>query len=172
MTTFSKQHQLQKQSGLTKKQWSALLSHAASAVARCVKEKKISLENAKSKVMIAAIHDMYKVYYKNQFTGWVTDWYPHLLDMIRLLKQKAIDKEILAKERMLGEKEIKIFNRLEARGDPDKKKHNKEIYDPYLSRLVNRGANMDKNKYRLPEMIKPNYITQADGKSTGGVISI
>jgi hypothetical protein len=32
MTTFSKKYQLQKQSGLTKKQWSALLSHAASAV--------------------------------------------------------------------------------------------------------------------------------------------
>jgi hypothetical protein len=68
MTTFSKQHQLQKQSGLTKKQLSALLSHAASAVARYIKEKKISLENAKSKVIMAAIHDTYKVYYKKQFS--------------------------------------------------------------------------------------------------------
>jgi hypothetical protein len=24
---------------------------------------------------------------------------------------------------------------------------------------VKRGANMDKNKYRVPEMIKPNYVT-------------
>jgi hypothetical protein len=69
MTTYSKKHQLQKQSGLSKKQWSALLSHAASAVARCVKEGKIKLENAKSKIMMDAIHDMYKVYYKKQFSG-------------------------------------------------------------------------------------------------------
>jgi hypothetical protein len=58
-----------KAEGETKKHWSALLSHAASAVARCVKEKKISLESAKSKVMMAAIHDMYKVYHGKRFSG-------------------------------------------------------------------------------------------------------
>jgi hypothetical protein len=58
---------------------------------------------------------------------------------------------------MLGEREIELFNRLEARGDPDKERYNKEIYEPYLSKFVQRGANM--KKYRLPKMIKPNYVT-------------
>jgi hypothetical protein len=86
ITTFSKKYQLQKQSGLTKKQWSALLSHVASVIARCVKEGKTKLENGNSKVMISAIHDMYKLYYKKQFSGFVTDSYPELLNMIRLLR--------------------------------------------------------------------------------------
>jgi hypothetical protein len=62
MTTFSRKYQLQKQSWLSKKEWSNLLSHAASTFARCVKEGKIKLEAAKSQIMMAAIHDTYKVY--------------------------------------------------------------------------------------------------------------
>jgi hypothetical protein len=77
--------------------------------------------------------------------------------MIRLLRQKAIDKVKLANERKLGEKEIAVFNRLEARGDPDRELHNEKIYEPYLSKFVKRGTNME--KYREPEMIKPNYVT-------------
>jgi hypothetical protein len=67
-----------------------------------VKEKKITLEGAKSKVMMAAIHDLYKVYYNKRFTGWVTESIPELLNMIRLLKQKAAEKEALDKDRLLG----------------------------------------------------------------------
>jgi hypothetical protein len=51
-----------------------------------VKEKKIKLENAKSKIMMGAIHDMYKVYYKKQFIGWDTESNPDVLNMIRLLR--------------------------------------------------------------------------------------
>jgi hypothetical protein len=158
MTTYSKQHQLQKQSGLTKKQWSALLSHAASTVAHCVKEKKIKLEAAKSQIMTAAIHDTYKVYYNKRFAGWATETFTELLNMIRLLRQKAIDKEELAQSRKLGDKKIALFNRLEARGDPDRELYNQQIYEPYLKKFVDRGANM-KDVYRLPEMIKSNYVT-------------
>jgi hypothetical protein len=57
MTTFSKKYKLQKQRGLSKKDWNILLSHAASAIARCVKEDKIKLEQAKSKVMMNTIQD-------------------------------------------------------------------------------------------------------------------
>jgi hypothetical protein len=129
-----------------------------------VKEKKISLEAARSKVMKAAIHDMYKAYYGKRFSNFQTESFSELLNMIRLLKQKAADKEAFAKDRMLGEKEIEIFNRLEARGDPDKELYNTQIYERYLSNFVNRGQNMNKNTYRLPEMIKPNYVTPADVK--------
>jgi hypothetical protein len=130
MTTFSKQHQLQKQSGLTKKQWSALLSHAASAVARCVKEKKIKLEQAKRVIMEAAIHDTYRVYYGKQFNGWNTTSNQDVLNMIRLLRQKKIDKDEEAENRKLGPKEIELFNKLESRADPDKLLYNKQIYEP------------------------------------------
>jgi hypothetical protein len=159
MTTYAKQHQLQKQSGLTKKQWSALLTHAPSAVAHCVKEKNIKLESAKSAIMMAAIHDTYKVYYNKLFAGWATETFPELLNMIRLLRQKAIDKEELAQSPKLGDKEIALFNQLEARGYPDRELYNKAIYEPYLSKFVTRGANMNKNMFSLPEMIKSNYLT-------------
>jgi hypothetical protein len=148
MTTFSKKYQLQKQSGLSKKQWSALLSHAVSAVAHCVKEKKIKLENTKNPIIMAAIHDTFKVYYKRQFAGWNTVSNPDLLNMIRLLRQKKIDKDELAESRKLGEKEIAVFNRLEERGDPDRERYNQKIYEPYLSQFVKRGANMSKYKCR------------------------
>jgi hypothetical protein len=127
-----------------------------------VKEKKIKLEGAKSPIMMAAIHDTFKVFYKRQFSGWNTVSNAEVLNMIRLLRQKAIDKEKLAEERKLGEKEIAVFNRLEARGDPDRELYNQKIYEPYLSKFVKRGANME--KYRIPEMIKPNYVTPADVK--------
>jgi hypothetical protein len=112
--------------------------------------------------MTAAIHDTFKVYYKRQFSGWKTISNADLLNMIRLLRQKAIDKEKLVESRKLGEKEIAVFNRLEARGDQDRELYNQKIYEPYLSKFVKRGANM--NKYRVPEMIKPNYVTPAQVK--------
>jgi hypothetical protein len=138
MTTYAKQHQLQKQSELTKKQWSALLSYAASAVAHCVKEKKIKLESAKSAIMMSAIHDTYKVYYNKRFAGWATETFPDLLNMIRLLRQKKMDKDELAESRKLGDKEIAVFNRLEARGDRDRELYNKKLYEPYLKKFVDR----------------------------------
>jgi hypothetical protein len=124
-----------------------------------VKEKKISMDHAKTKVMMAAIHDKYKVYCGKQFSDFNTQSYPELLDMIRLLRQKKIDKDAEADELMLGEREIEIFNHLEVRGDRDKEPYNKQIYERYLSKFVNRGANMNENTYRLPEIIKPNYVT-------------
>jgi hypothetical protein len=47
MTNFSKMYQLQQQSGLTKKEWNNVLNHAASLVSQCVKENKLSLDEAK-----------------------------------------------------------------------------------------------------------------------------
>jgi hypothetical protein len=79
--------------------------------------------------------------------------------MIRLLRQKKIEKDREADEHRLGDREIEIFNRLEARADPDKERYNKQIYEPFLKKFVNRGANMNKDMYRLLEMIKPNYVT-------------
>jgi hypothetical protein len=51
MTNFSKMHQLQQQSGLSKKEWNDVLNHAASAVSQCVKENKLTIEEAKSGVV-------------------------------------------------------------------------------------------------------------------------
>jgi hypothetical protein len=110
--------------------------------------------------MMGAIHDMYKVYHHGKrFAGWNTESNTDVLNMIRLLRQKKIDKDAEVESHKLGDREIEIFNRLEARADPDKERYNKAIYEPYLKKFVNRGANMNKDMYRLPEMIKPNYVT-------------
>jgi hypothetical protein len=98
--------------------------------------KKIKLEAAKSQIMMAAIHDTYKVYYRKQFSGWNTVSNADVLNMIRLLRKKKIDKDAEAESRKLGDREIEIFNRLEARADPDKERYNKYIYKPYLSKFV------------------------------------
>jgi hypothetical protein len=129
-----------------------------------VKEKKIKLEAAKSKIMMGAIHDTYKVYHRKQFAGWNTESNADVLNMIRLLRQKKIEKDAEAESHKLGDREIEIFNQLEARADPDKERYNQQIYEPYLKKFVNRGANMNKDMYRLPEMIKPNYVTPTEKK--------
>jgi hypothetical protein len=38
--------------------------------------------------------------------------------------------------------------------------YNENIYKPYLSKFVNRGLNMKDGKYRMPEMIIPNYVSK------------
>jgi hypothetical protein len=118
-----------------------------------VKEKKIKPEAAKSAIMMGAIHDTYKVNYKKQFSGWNTVSNTNVLNMIRLLRQKKIDKDAEAESRKLGDREIEIFNPLEARADLDKVRYNKAIYEPFLKKFV-----------RLLEMIKPNYVTPAQVK--------
>jgi hypothetical protein len=60
MTNFSKMHQLQQQSGQSKKEWNDVLNHAASAIAQCVKENKLSLDEAKSDKSISAIQDTWE----------------------------------------------------------------------------------------------------------------
>jgi hypothetical protein len=110
-----------------------------------VKEKKIKLEAAKSQIMMGAIHDTYKVYYRKQFARWNTVSNADVLNMIRLLRQKKIDKDAEAESHRLSNKEIEKYNRLEARADPDKELYNKQIYEPFLKKFVNRGANMSKD---------------------------
>jgi hypothetical protein len=67
--TTVKKYQLWKQSGLSKKDENNLLSHATSPVLLRVKEDKIKLENAKSKVMIIAIQHTYTVYCGKEFSS-------------------------------------------------------------------------------------------------------
>jgi hypothetical protein len=59
----------------------------------------------------------------------------------------------------MGEEEIEIYNQIAAQGDEDTLAYNERIYKPYLSKYVCRGANMDRKKYRLSELIVPNYVS-------------
>jgi hypothetical protein len=84
MRNFSKMHQLQAQSGMTKKEWNDVLNHAASAIAQCVKENKLSLDEAKSDKSISAIQDTLEIYHGVQLSGldYVSD--ARIVSMIRL----------------------------------------------------------------------------------------
>jgi hypothetical protein len=65
----------------------------------------------------------------------------------------------LAEERVLGPDELEIYNQIAARGDLDTRAYNERIYKPYLSQFVNRGGNMNKDMYRIPEMIDRSYVS-------------
>jgi hypothetical protein len=160
MTNFSKMHQLQQQSGLSKKQWNDVLNHAASAVSQCVKENKLTVDDAKREVSVAAIQDMLGIYHGKVLQGLDYTSNENVINMIRLLKQKAKDKKDLMKERELGPEQLQIYNEIAARGGDDTNTYNKNIYKPYLSRFVNRGLNMKDGKYRMPEMNVPNYASK------------
>jgi hypothetical protein len=150
MTNFSKMHQLQQQSGLTKKEWNNVLNHAASAISQCVKENKLSIEEAKRGVGVAAIQDMLGIYHGIVLQGLEYTPNTTVINMVRLLKQKAIDRNAQAKDRELGPEQLAIYNEIAARGDDDTSAYNEKIYKPYLSKFVN----------RMPEMIIPSYISK------------
>jgi hypothetical protein len=158
---FSKMHQLQQQSGLSKKQWTDVLNHTASAISQCVKDNKLLLDEAKSELSISAIQDTLGIYHNIQLSGLEYVWNAKVVNMIRLQKQKAADKKKLPKERVLGPDELAIYNEIVARGDNDTTAYNERIYKPYLSQFVGRGANMNKDTYRIPEMIDRNYVSAA-----------
>jgi hypothetical protein len=67
----------------------------------------------------------------------------------------------LAEERVLGPDELDMYNQIAARGDHDTRAYNERIYKPYLSQFVGRRANMNKDTYRIPEMIDRNYVFAA-----------
>jgi hypothetical protein len=160
MTNFLKSHKLQAQSGLSKKEWNDVLNHAASAVSQCVKENKLTIEQAKREVSLAAIQDTLGVYHGIVLDGLQYTSVPVVVQMIRLLRQKAIDKKALAKDRELGPEQLAIYNEIAARGDDDTKAYNENIYKPCLSKFVGRGQNMNKDYYRMPEMIDRNYVSK------------
>jgi hypothetical protein len=104
----------------------------------------------------------FRIYCGKEFNSFEAEDNPVLFRIIQLLRQKALDKEGLAEDRMLGANEIKIFNCLESRGGPYAEFYNKQVYKPYISKYVKRGANTE--KYRVPQMIKRDYVSLADEK--------
>jgi hypothetical protein len=50
MRNYSKQHQVQKQSGLNKTKWNDVMNHAASVVEQYAKENKLVMEDAETLV--------------------------------------------------------------------------------------------------------------------------
>jgi hypothetical protein len=109
-----------------------------------VKENKLTIDKAKREVSLSAIQDTLGIYH-----GVVLDCLnyvsnPTVVSMIRLLRQKAIDRKALTKVHELDHpEELQIYNELAARGDDDTNAYNENIYKPYLSRYVGRGLNMN-----------------------------
>jgi hypothetical protein len=79
-----------------------------------VKENKLTLEEAKTGVSVAAIQDTLGIYHGIVLQG--LDYTPNtnVINMIRLLKQKAIDRDALAKDRELGPEQLQIYNEIAA----------------------------------------------------------
>jgi hypothetical protein len=125
-----------------------------------VKENKLSIEEAEREVSVVAIQHTLGIYHGIVLDGLQYTSNTTVVNMIRLLKQKAIDKNALAKDRELRPEELVIYNKITVRGDDDMNAYNENIYKPYLSRFVGRGLNMNDKKYRIPEMIVPNYVSK------------
>jgi hypothetical protein len=124
-----------------------------------MKENKISIEDTKSGVSLSAIQKMLGIYHGVMLQSLDTVLNANEVYTIILLRQKTADKKKLAKVRRLGPNELQIYNKIAARGDYDTNAYNERIHKPYLSKYVNRGLNMVDGKYRMPEIIVPNYIS-------------
>jgi hypothetical protein len=70
----------------------------------------------------------------------------------------------LLQQRMLNDKQIKILNKIEAAGDKNYAKYNKEIYEPYVIKgLVRDFENRPKEKrFSYPHYIPRKFFVTAD----------
>jgi hypothetical protein len=103
-----------------------------------VKEQKIKLKHAKSKEMMSVIQDTFRIYWGREFNSFETESYAVLFNIIRVLRQKALDKEILGKNPKLDPNEIELFNQLESRGDPDTRLYEEQVFEPNFSKYMKR----------------------------------
>jgi hypothetical protein len=70
-----------------------------------VKEDKIKVEQAKKEVM-SAIQDTFRIFSNREFSTFEIKSYSSPVGMIRLLRQKAIDKKDVSENSKLGPNEI------------------------------------------------------------------
>jgi hypothetical protein len=71
MMSFSNQYKLQSQSGLEKKDWSAVINYAPTAVTACLKQKIYRTFEIDRTHYIFAINETFKIYHNGLFTGVV-----------------------------------------------------------------------------------------------------
>jgi hypothetical protein len=95
MTNISNQYYLQPQSQLEKKEWSAVINHAASAVSTCLKQKIYRTSEVGRNHYLFAINETYKIYHNGSFTGLVPNGvaYGAITRMIMTLKKKKEDAD-------------------------------------------------------------------------------
>jgi hypothetical protein len=115
MSNFSSEYKLSEQSGIGKKDWNKVVNYTATAVADCLKEKSLILNNITTNHYLYAMQEAYKIYYGRNLTGLVSLQFTNqtILNKILYLKKKKQDAEKLKKERgQLDEYGIRIMNRL------------------------------------------------------------
>jgi hypothetical protein len=95
ITSFSNQYNLQAQSGLEKKQWNAVINHAATAVSECMKQKYYRTSEITRNHYIFAINETFKIYHNGSFTSLVPNGvaYSSITRMIMMLKKKKEDAD-------------------------------------------------------------------------------
>jgi hypothetical protein len=73
------------------------------------------------------IQDMHVIYHGMMLQGFETVSNANAVNVIRMLRQKTIDKKQLAENRRLGPEEVAIYNEIAARGDHDTNAYNERI---------------------------------------------
>jgi hypothetical protein len=158
MTNISNQYNLQPQSGLEKKEWSAVINHAATAVATCLKQKIYRTAEVGRNHYIFAINETFKIYHNGSFTGFVPEGvaYGSITRMIMTLKKKKEDADAKKEASKLDDQGVGIMNYLKGYGDENARMYNDNVFEPYLrDKLVDTS----KGGYVKPEFISGDFIT-------------
>jgi hypothetical protein len=161
MTSFSNQYKLQPQSGLEKKDWRAVINHAATAVAACLKQKIYRTFEIDRTHYIFAINETFKIYHDRSFTGLVPNGvgYGAITRMVMALKKKKEDADAKKEVGKLDEEGVGIMNYLKAYGDENAEAYNKNVFEPYLR---NKLVDTSKGGFIRPEFISTDFIKAQD----------
>jgi hypothetical protein len=157
MTNFSNQYKLQPHSGLEKKDWSAVINHAATAVSACLKQKIYRTNEITRNHYIFAINETFKIYHNGLFTGLVDGvGYSPITRMIMTLKKQKEDADAKKAAGKLDDQGVGIMNYLKGYGDENVEAYNKNVYVPYLR---NKLVDTSKCGFIRPEFISTDFIS-------------
>jgi hypothetical protein len=157
MSEFSSQYNLSEKSGIGKKEWNKVVNHAATAVAECLKEKSLVLNNITTNHYLYAMQESFKIYYRRSLKGLVDPQFTNqtILNKILYLKRKKQEADALKKERgNIGEYGIRVMNQLAARTDDDSDLYNQNVV-PELENLM---VPYDQYKYRDSPYIDGGFV--------------
>jgi hypothetical protein len=164
MSEFSSQYNLSEQSGIGKKDWNKVVNYAATAVAECLKEKSLVLNNITTNHYQYAMQEAFKIYYRRSLKGFVDPQFTNqiILNKILYLKRKKQEADELKKERgNMGEFGIRVMNRLAANTDDDADLYNQQVV-PEIDQLI---VPYDKYKYRDSPYINPKFVSSVEIKT-------
>jgi hypothetical protein len=161
MSEFSSEYNLAGQSGIGKKEWNEAVNHAATAVAECLKEKSLILNNITTNHYQYAMQQSFIIYYGRSLKGLVPDSFTNqtILNKILYLKRKKQEADELKRQRGdIGEYGIRVMNRLAAKTDDDSDLYNTNVV-PDLENLI---VPYKDYLYRDSPYINPDFVSSID----------